>query len=242
MGLRPGRCYRSKKDRAYTRVAVTVPKKNYIGAVPGLKTRQFNMGNGVREFDTILDLIVEDAVQIRDNAFESVRISINRYLNNAIGKDAYFMKIRVYPHQILRENKMAQGAGADRISQGMSQSFGKPIGKAVRTRKGQKIMSVLVNEEHIEIAQKALGRASARLPSKIRIRIGKDVETIGTRPRKTRDVLAEEQAAADEAKKVEEAAKAEAEGKEKGKEAEKPEGEKKEEVKPEEKDSKEKKE
>ena len=57
MGLRPGRCYRSKKDRAYTRLAVTVHDKNYIGAAPGLRVRQFNMGNSLREFSHILDLL-----------------------------------------------------------------------------------------------------------------------------------------------------------------------------------------
>src|SRR3989338_285696 len=111
MALRPGRCYSELKDRAYTRLAVKVHRKNYIGAAPGLKTRQFNMGNPQKEFSHILDLLVTDHVQIRDNAIESIRIAINRYLAKKISKDGFFMKIRVYPHIILRENKQAQGAG-----------------------------------------------------------------------------------------------------------------------------------
>jgi large subunit ribosomal protein L10e len=39
----------------------------------------------------------------------------------------YSFKVLVYPHNVIREHKMAQGAGADRISRGMSQAFGRPM-------------------------------------------------------------------------------------------------------------------
>ena len=124
MGLRPGKCYRTKKDRAFSRVAIKVHRRNYIGAVPGIKTRQFNMGNPMKNFTHILDLKVQEHVQVRDNSIESARIAINRYLHNNLGREGYFMKIRIYPFQILRENKQAQGAHADRIQTGMSKAFG----------------------------------------------------------------------------------------------------------------------
>ncbi len=215
MGLRPGHCYSSKKDRAFTRFAVKVHRKSYVGAIPGLKTRQFNMGNGAKDFSHILDLVVEEHGQIRDNAIESIRMAINRYLNNHLGKDGYFLKIRAYPFHILRENKQAQGAGADRVSQGMSHSFGRNIGRSIRVRPGQKILSALVDKPHVEIARKALSRANSRIGMDLSIRVGTDVETIGTRPKKTRDIIT--------AEKEEEEAKKEEKAKEEGK------GEKKEE-------------
>ena len=187
MGLRPGRCYRTKKDRAFTRVAVKVHKKNFIGAVPGLKTRQFNMGNPMKKFTHILDLKVQEHVQLRDNSLESARIAINRYLHNHVGKENYFMKIRVYPFQILRENKQAQGAHADRIQTGMSKAYGKPIGRAVRVRPGQKVISVLVDESNVEIAKTALMRAKSRFTCDVKVEIGTDVESIGTKPKKVRE-------------------------------------------------------
>ena len=232
MGLRPGHCYASKKDRAFTRFAKTVPDKNYMGAMPGLKTRQFNMGNSKKQFSHILDLIVEEHVQIRDNAIESARITINRFLQRELGVEGYFMRIRVYPFQVLRENRQAQGAGADRVSQGMSLSFGTSIGRAVRTRPGQKIISVLVDEQNIPIAKQALLRANARIAAKLSVRIGTDVESIGTRPKKIKEIVEEkpkettEKEAAKEGKKPAEGEKA-AEGKKpataKGQEAKKPE-------------------
>jgi len=194
MGLRPAKCYRSLKDRAYTRIAVTVHKKNYVGTAPALKIRQFNMGSGAKDFSHIVDLIVKSSLQIRDNALEAARIAINKLLTKELGKDGYFMKIRIYPHHILRENKQAQGAGADRVSEGMSHSFGKVIGRSARVRKGQIVVSVLVNEKDVDVAKEALQRANAKFPCKIETKIHTDVESIGTRPIKViEDVKTEEE-------------------------------------------------
>ena len=192
MGLRPARCYTSIKQRPYTRIAITVHDKNYVGTVPPLRIRQFNMGNPRKRYSRIVDLIAEESVQIRDNAIEAARISINRFLIKNVGKDNYFMRIRVYPHQILREHKQAQGAGADRVSQGMSHAFGKPIGRAVRVRKGTVIMSVLTMVEHVDIVRKALLRAKAKFPCEISVRVHKDIDSIGTRPRHVIEEVVEE--------------------------------------------------
>lgn len=202
MGLRPGRCYSSTKDRAYTRYADTVQHKNFIGAVPGLKTRQFNMGNGMKEFDTVVELCVvceSFGMQIRDNAMESTRLMVNRQLFKALGKEEFFLKVRAYPHHILRENKQAQGAHADRIQKGMSHAFGKAIGRAIRVRDNQKLFSVLCMEENAEKAKGCLLMAASRLPCGIRVLIHKDVKSIGTKPKKTRDLKEEEEKAAAEA-------------------------------------------
>ena len=228
MGLRPGHCYKSTKDRAFTRFAAKAHRKSYAGAIPGIKIRQFNMGNSLKDFSHILDLMVEERCQIRDNAIESVRMAINRYLNNKLGKEGYFMKIRVYPFHVLRENKQAQGAGADRVSQGMSHSFGKNIGRAIRVRPGQVLISVLVDEQGVEAAKKALARANSRIGSELSIRVGTDVKSIGTKPKKTRDIIKEEAAKEEEGK---------TEEKEGEKKEEKP-GAKKEEKSSEKKDAK----
>lgn len=227
MGLRPGHCYRSKDDRPYSRYAVRVHRRNYIGAVPGLKIRQFNMGNPNAEYSHIVNLIVEDAVQIRDNALESARIAVNRQLTKLLGKDGFFMKLRIYPYQILRENKQAQGAHADRIQKGMSHPFGRPIGRAIRTRKGLKLMSVLVKAEGIESAKSALMRAAARVPAKLSVLVGTDVKSIGTLPKKVREAQEEVKEATAGEGKEETAGKAEEKGKEakgEGKETGKPAG------------------
>jgi len=197
------------------------------------------MGNGLKEFDTVLDLCVQCGplgMQIRDNAIESARLIVNRRLIKDVGKDEFFIKVRIYPHHILRENKQAQGAGADRVSKGMSHCFGKAVGRAARVRDGQIILSVLIMEKDIKKATKAMLLSNSRLACDILVKVHHDVESIGTKPTKTRDMRTEEEekaaaeaaatpeaAAAPEAKKGDkkEDAKAGAKGKEPVKAAEK---------------------
>ncbi len=186
MGLRPGRCYRLQNKRAFTRTAVKVHKRNYIGATPGIRTRQFNTGNPLRKYSHVVDLITDEKVQIRDNSLEAIRIAVNRDLTKNAGKENFFLRIRIYPYHILRENKQAQGAGADRVTKGMSHPYGKPIGRAARVRKGQKILSLLVNEEHLDAAKDALNKAKPKLTCKILIKVGTDIESIGTLPKRVK--------------------------------------------------------
>jgi len=202
MGLRPGKCYRSKDKPAFSRLAIKVHRKNYIGSAPYVKTRQFNMGNPLKNYSHVVDLIVGESIQIRDNALESARISVNKSIAKLAGKDNYFLKIRIYPYQILRENKQAQGAGADRVTKGMSHAYGKPIGRAARVRKGQKIFSMLIDEEFIEAAKKSLMQAQPKIPCKLSVRVGTDVASIGTKPKRVRliEEKKEEEAKGEEAK------------------------------------------
>lgn len=203
MGLRPAKCYRGKKvrlrrgsggharsttvQRPYTRIAIKVPKKNYIGASPQLKIRQFNMGNPLPPYNLVANLVSKESCYIRDNALESVRSGVNRLLVKALGKDGYFMKVRLYPSQLMRENKQAQGAGADRVSQGMTQPFGIPIGRSASVRQGQVIYSVLCMDTQKEIVKKCLKRAKSKLPCKTEVQFDTDVKKIGTLPSKSQE-------------------------------------------------------
>ncbi len=55
------------------------------------------------------------------------------------------------------------GAGADRFSTGMKKSFGKPIGQAARVKKGETICQVDVDKKNLEVAKKAMHRASMKM-------------------------------------------------------------------------------
>jgi large subunit ribosomal protein L10e len=219
MGLRPGKCYRTHHKPAFTRVAIKVHKKNYIGSTPGLRTRQFNTGNPLRKYSHIVDFIAEEKVQIRDNSLEAIRVGINRDLTKTTGKENFFMRLRIYPYQILRENKQAQGAGADRVTKGMSHPYGKPIGRAARVRVGQKILSILVNEEHLGMVKNALNKSKAKLSCRTSIKVGTDITSIGTLPKRIKKRMEEkkEEETVEEGKK-DESKKEEGKKGEKGKE------------------------
>jgi large subunit ribosomal protein L10e len=75
------------------------------------------------------------------------------------------MKIRCYPHNVLRENKLATGAGADRVSSGMRAAFGKAVGTAARVHPGQAIITLKVPLSAVPAAKEALWSASLKLPT-----------------------------------------------------------------------------
>ncbi len=157
MPVRPNRCYRQLKGRPYT-------KKEYISGIPGKKIVTFDMGARTAKFPVKATLYADEMGQVRHNSLEASRVMANRYLMKATEKWGYHLKIRVYPHHILRENSMATGAGADRYQTGMRGSFGRPVGCAARVQKGQPLMSVWVYENKESIARESLRRARMKLP------------------------------------------------------------------------------
>jgi large subunit ribosomal protein L10e len=155
--------YRKLEPRAYTRIS-KYREKSFIKATPQNNIVRFDMGNPTREFDYTVEIKSKQACQIRHNALEAARQTSNRVLEANLGKKGYFMRIKPYPFHIMRENPLAAGAGADRMSTGMKHSFGNPIGSAARIRKGQTVMYVKVNKTNLDFGKLAMKRAGAKLP------------------------------------------------------------------------------
>jgi len=161
-GLRKGVSYR-RIERPYTRKS-KFKHRSYVKAVPNSKVVRFDMGDIKKTYNFRVDLIAKDALQIRHNAIESARQIINRHLNIKLGNN-YFFKVRMYPHHVLRENKMLTGAGADRMQTGMQLAFGRPVGIAAQVLPGKQIFSVKVmTRADVESAKYALRKARSRLP------------------------------------------------------------------------------
>tara|TARA_Y100000296_G_C5007830_1_gene173549 strand:+ start:63 stop:587 length:525 start_codon:yes stop_codon:yes gene_type:complete len=160
--LRRANAYR-RLERPYTRIS-KYKKRAYIKVRPNSTIVKFDIGNLTKKFPFQVQLVSRNNVQIRHNALESARQTSNRVLEKTIGKKAYHLKIRVFPHHILRENPLASGAGADRMSTGMKKSFGKPISTAARIKKRQIIMHVGVSKANIPTAKLAMKRASQKFP------------------------------------------------------------------------------
>jgi len=166
--LRKGCAYR-KLERPYTRKS-KYKKLQYVRATPSSKVVRYESGDTKGKFNGSVFLASRDDIQIRHNAIESARLSANRWLEKNLGKTGFCLKIRVYPHHILRENPLASGAGADRMSTGMKKSFGKPIGIAARVRTGQVLFEADVDKSNVKVAAEALKRASYKLPCSCRIK------------------------------------------------------------------------
>ncbi len=172
MGIRPAKCYRTL-ERPFTRQSRKKPRKGYVKGVPFPKITKFQFGNAKGKFGLKAVLVSGHDVQIRHNSLEAARVSINKVLEKELGLENYFMKIRVFPHHVIRENAMATGAGADRFQSGMRLSFGHPVGTAARVRKGQVVAEVLVDSAKEQTARKALKVAKSKLPLTYEIQCSK---------------------------------------------------------------------
>ncbi len=170
-GLRKGHCY-SDLVRPYTRYS-RVKAKNYIKAIPTNKIVRFDMGDIIKNFEYEISLISNNDHQIRHNALESARQLVNRRMYTKLGPKGYFLKLKVYPYQILRENKMLGGAHADRLQTGMAHSFGKPVGLAAQAKKDKIVFTAKVDKNGLNTAKEALSLARPRMPGKYRIEIRK---------------------------------------------------------------------
>jgi large subunit ribosomal protein L10e len=168
MPLRPGKCYRHFGTPPYTRL-------EYIKSNPPVLVPKFDLGNPKGNFNTIVKLVVLKPGQIRANALEAARQHANKYLSANVGDSNFFLRLTVYPHHILRENKMMAMAGADRLQDGMRLSFGTPVGRAARVDSMQVIMFVKVDAKNVDKAKEALRRAASKIPLPTRI----IVETVG---------------------------------------------------------------
>ena len=157
-----------KLERPYTRIS-KYTKKNYVrGGFPHMKVIKFDMGDPRKEYDTVIRLKSKTSMNVRHNALESARMTSNRLLEKSIGKE-YHLRIKVYPFHVLRENPLASGAGADRMSTGMKKSYGKSIGSAARVKEGQTLMELKINKNNLKLGKLALERASKKFPCSCKV-------------------------------------------------------------------------
>ena len=169
MSDKPASMYREINKPSYTR-------REYITGIPGSKIAQHNMGDlqaDPEDYSVKISLRPEETLQIRHGSLESARLSANRVMLKQVGQENYKMVLRKFPHQILRENKQATGAGADRVSDGMRQAFGKPVGTAARVQNGERVFTVYCRPEDADVAKDALRRAYNKMSPPCRIDVEK---------------------------------------------------------------------
>ncbi len=157
-----------KLERPYTRIS-KFTKKNFVrGGFPHMKVIKFDMGNPRKEYGTTLRLNSKSSMHVRHNSIESARMTCNRMLEKNLTK-AYHLRIKIYPFHVLRENPLASGAGADRMSTGMKKSYGKSISCAARVKEGQALMELRIDDKNIRLGKQALLRAAKKFPCSCRI-------------------------------------------------------------------------
>lgn len=179
MALRKASAYSKFKVRPFTRTSRN-KSKSYIKTIPHNKVVKFHLGNqkdyaeGKHAYS--VTMITEEKIQIRDTALEAARQALTKVLDEKV-LGQYYLAVKVYPHHFLRENKTAAGAGADRMSSGMTHSYGIIIGRAAIVGAGKPVFFIsCVNDKVARIARDALEMVKSKVPCRTRIifeKIGK---------------------------------------------------------------------
>ncbi|HME52999.1 MAG TPA: 50S ribosomal protein L16 [Candidatus Lokiarchaeia archaeon] len=171
MGHRPWRCY-SGKIRCKPYIKKRAARgKDLIHGGQDPKIRMFDMGDlkGNIDFDVTLGVQILHTVLCSDGTLEATRTSCNRALRENVGKNGFLFKVRPHPYRVFRENKLMGFAGADRISCGMRQSFGKPMGRCALLKAGQIVLECSSFIKWEPQVKRALKVASYKFPRACRL-------------------------------------------------------------------------
>ena len=141
--------------------------KKYEKGSPMVKIAKFVSGNPKNDYDVKLRLVSTMKVQMRHNSIEAARVAAHKIIANE--EETYFLEVKVYPHCILRENKMIATAGADRLQEGMRKAYGKPTSLAARVKIGESVLDLSVMNERLATAEAAFKTAASKLPAPMRI-------------------------------------------------------------------------
>lgn len=179
VAVRRAKAYSRKKPIVNTRRS-RKQQLSYIKMVPPQKIVKFNMADSKGfeqgDYKIKMTLSTEENIQIRDLALEAVRQSLHKDLTVLLTIKNYFLKCNVYPHNILRNNRVFSGASkGERVQTGMTLSFGTPEGRAATLRKNKPIFTVYFNgKENIPKVRDFFRKVIPKLPCKTRLLV--DIE------------------------------------------------------------------
>jgi len=136
------------------------------------KLRIYDVGNKLaplEDFPCVVHLVSDEREQLSSEALEAARIAANKALVKFCGKDGFHLRMRAHPYHVIRINKQLSCAGADRLSSGMRQAFGRPYGMVARVDIGQILMSVRAKETHRDNLVESLRRAMFKFPGRQKV-------------------------------------------------------------------------
>lgn len=166
--------YSKRKPIANTRRSKR-QQLSYIKTVPPQKIVKFNMGDykgfEAGRYKYKMTLSTQENIQIRDFALEAIRQSIHKDMTKLLTQKHYFLRCNVYPHNILRNNRIFSGGSkGERVQTGMRKSFGSAEGRAAVIKKGRPIFTVYFNgEENIAKARGFFKKVTPKLACKAKV-------------------------------------------------------------------------
>jgi len=153
-------------------------QKSYIKTIPPQKIVKFNMGDyqGFEKgkYKIKITLSAGENIQIRDLALEAIRQSLNKDMTKLFQKN-FFLRVNVYPHNILRNNRIFSGGSkGERVQTGMKHSFGSPEGRAAIVKRNKSIFTVYFNgDENLPKVRKFFKKVTPKLACKAVVKVEK---------------------------------------------------------------------
>jgi large subunit ribosomal protein L10e len=185
MARRKWTCFKTYTKRGYQKKRSRSHRREYVRGGADPKITRFDVGNRKRiDWPITLGLMAKHNVRISHHALEAARVKANQYLVKRIGVKNYHMKVRKHPHNVYREHSMMAFAGADRLSSGMRNGFGHPIGRCARTHAGDIILQIGCEMRHVNQVKEAIKRAKFKICVGTRIVLldSKDPDVINKLP------------------------------------------------------------
>jgi len=148
---------------------------SYIKTIPPQKIVKFNMadfkGFEVGKYKIKMTLSTQENIQVRDLALEAVRQSIHKDMTKLLTQKHYFLRCNVYPHNILRNNRIFSGGSkGERVQTGMKKSFGSPEGRAATLKHGSPIFTTYFNGiENISKVREFFKKVKPKLPCRAKV-------------------------------------------------------------------------
>ncbi|MEM2093790.1 MAG: 50S ribosomal protein L16 [Candidatus Bathyarchaeia archaeon] len=143
--------------------SMSYTRQEYVHSKPPTKVTRFVIGDPSPDYEYAISLVAEHSAEIKGSALESARVTSNKVVSTLAGTP-FLIRVLIYPHEIVRAHKFMGFAGADRLSQGMRRSFGRPTDRAAKVSAGQPVLAIYTMEAGVEKAKEALKRASKKLP------------------------------------------------------------------------------
>merc|ERR1712187_955578 len=92
------------------------------------QVRKFDWGSlclGSGASPCFLHLVSYSSGHVSAETLEAARVAAFRFLDSRLARQAFHLRLRSHPHNILRQNKVLSCAGADRLQTGMRGAFGR---------------------------------------------------------------------------------------------------------------------
>jgi large subunit ribosomal protein L10e len=156
--------YQRKRSRSH--------RREFVRGGADSKIRIFEFGNksvSINDFEVKIGLMIMHSRRLSHFTLEAIRIAINRRVSETLGKNDYHVRLRAHPHDTYREHAMMAFAGADRLSTGMRNAFGRPVGKCARIKAGEIVIEIGCLLKDVPLIKKAFEVAGSKICSRTRV-------------------------------------------------------------------------